>query len=102
MFAELGPRVVIKDPYTKLTAKHWCDVARRLNIRDVKLLTTVRSPVAIVRSWSRSRFLTRQWKAHPCAFEHLLEPMSRVNIELHRLQGAEVIQIPFPSVKRGL
>lgn len=74
MAAELGPRLVLKDPYMKLTAVHWVRAANSLGAAKLSFLETDRDPAAIRRSLAGSRFLTAQEQRKPEEFRRLLLP----------------------------
>lgn len=82
---ELGPRVVLKDPYMKLTAQHWVRACRSLRARST-LLLTARDVGAVHESWANSRFLTMMRDRHHDEFEQLTAPLStRIRAELSAL-----------------
>ena len=73
----IGNRLVIKDPYMKLTAHLWARAARSLGIRSIRTVLSVRRPEAIREAQGRSLFLQTQLRKYPEVFRQLVEPMRK-------------------------
>jgi hypothetical protein len=97
MFQHAGPKLVLKDPYMKLTAVHWCEAARDSGIRNLHILITVRARAPTVASWSKSRFLTREMHKHSSEFRYLLRPMSQATSNQLRNFGAKLTEISYSA-----
>lgn len=93
MFQEVGPRLVLKDPYLKLTAVHWCQAARKIGVGHLRVLLTVREQGAILKSWNRSRFLSLERHRHGREFQGLLRPVNRVTLAHLRELGVELDEV---------
>lgn len=72
---ELGPKLVLKDPYMKMTALHWFRAAHSLGAYRQTLLLTDRDLPAIKRSWAHSRFLTWKERTNTEEFRQLVAPI---------------------------
>jgi hypothetical protein len=75
MIGELGPKLVLKDPYMKMTALHWFRAAQILSPYRAKLLLTERNIHDVSRSWAYSRFLTWKERTNPEQFRQLVAPL---------------------------
>ena len=85
MTYRLGARLVIKDPYMKLTAPHWAHAARRVGIQKIRVVIAVRDPQFVRRSQERSRFMRWQLRKHPDVFRQMSAPLDRkVYNQLHQ------------------
>lgn len=71
----IGPRIVIKDPYMKLTSYHWFRAARKLGATKLVYLQIDRDLVAVRKSWDNSQFMTRQQRQFPDVFARLVSPI---------------------------
>lgn len=75
MIGELGPKLVLKDPYMKMTALHWFRAAYVLGVSQLTLLLTDRDLAAVNRSRAHSRFLTWKERTNPEQFRQLVTPI---------------------------
>lgn len=85
MIDELGPRLVLKDPFMKMTALHWFRAANSLGAHKQTLLLTDRDQASVNRSLAKSRFLTLKERTNPEKFRQLVAPIS--SDMLARLSG---------------
>lgn len=76
MSGVLGPRLVLKDPYMKITALSWFRAARAFGASQLKLLLTDRYLPDVRRSWESSQFMTRMERVHTEQFRQLITPIS--------------------------
>lgn len=88
MIGELGPKLVLKDPYMKMTALPWFRAAHLLGANNLTFLVTNRDQAAVNRSLAHSRFLTLKKRANPEQFRQLAAP---INFDMHKkLSGLAV------------
>lgn len=75
MTSELGPKLILKDPYMKMMALHWFRAAHSLGALKLTYLLTYRDIASVKRSWSHSKFLTRKERTIPEQFRQLISPV---------------------------
>lgn len=87
MISELRTtKLVLKDPYMKMTALLWFRAAHSLGVNKLTLQLTDRDQASVNRSWAHSRFLTLKERANPEQFRQLVAPVSSdMHKELSRL-----------------
>lgn len=86
MVCELGPKLVLKDPYMKMTALHWFRAAHSLGANKLTFLLTDRELLDVHRSWTNSRFITWKERRNPEQFRQLVSPIaSDMRLELSQL-----------------
>lgn len=100
MMDELGPKLVLKDPYMKMTAVNWFRAAHSLGASKLKFLVTDRDLTDVYRSWENSRFLTWKARVHPEQFRQLVAPitsdvkmkLSALAVEIHMVKYRDVVR----------
>ena len=74
LIGALGSKLVLKDPYMKITAECWFRAARTIGAKELRLLLTTRPERAVERSLANSKFLTCERKTNAAQFRMLIEP----------------------------
>lgn len=97
MTFELGPKLILKDPYMKMMALHWFRAAHSLGALKLTYLLTYRDIASVKRSWAHSKFLTYKERTVPEQFHQLISPvrsevltgLSVLNVATHVIRYQE-------------